>query len=74
MSNPPRFVEVRAVPIDLCQFIKFAGLAPTGGEAQMWISVGEVKLNGAVETRKRKKLFAGDRVELRGETIIVKLP
>ena len=74
MSTEPRVVVVREVPIDLCQFIKFGGLTESGGEAQMLISVGEVTLNGAVETRKRKKLFVGDQVTLHGQTLVVKLP
>jgi ribosome-associated protein len=73
MTNPQP-IEVRAVPIDLCQFIKFAGLTESGGEAQQYIAAGMVLVNGAVETRKRKKLTAGDQVTFRDQTIMVKLP
>jgi ribosome-associated protein len=66
-----RTVTVRAIPIELCQLIKFAGLADSGGEAKQLISEGMVLLNGAVETQKRKKLVAGDRVTLRDQTLIV---
>jgi ribosome-associated protein len=72
-SSSPRFVVVREVPIELCQFIKFGGLSGTGGEAKQLISCGLVLLNGVVETRKRKKLAAGDQVKANGHTIIVKL-
>ena len=72
-SPAPRTVSVRAVPIELCQFIKFAGLTDSGGEAKQAISEGRVRLNGAVETQKRKKLSAGDRVTLDGKVIIVQV-
>ena len=61
-SSSPRNVVVREVPIELCQFVKFGGLAGTGGEAKQIISSGLVLLNGVVETQKRKKLVVGDQV------------
>ena len=73
MSSSPRSVVVREVPIELCQFLKFAGLTGTGGEAKQVISQGLVQLNGAVETQKRKKLLAGDKVTYEGLTIVVAL-
>lgn len=73
MPSAPRPVVVREVPIELCQFLKFAGLAGTGGEAKQVISQGLVRLNGAVETQKRKKLSAGDQVAYDGQTIVVAL-
>ena len=73
MSSSPRSVVVREVPIELCQFLKFAGLTGTGGEAKQVISQGLVQLNGAVETQKRKKLLAGDKVTYEGQTIVVAL-
>ena len=70
-SPIPQPVIVRAVPIELCQFIKFGGLTGTGGEAKQVISSGLVTLNGAVETQKRKKLLAGDQVSYDGKTLVV---
>jgi len=70
-SAVPRPVVVREVPIELCQFIKFGGLAESGGEAKYLIAEGLVQLNGAVEMRKRRKLEAGDRVTVSGRTIVV---
>ena len=72
-SSSPRFVAVREVPIELCQFIKFGGLTGSGGEAKQLISEGRVLLNGTVETQKRKKLVVGDLVKVDGHAIIVKL-
>lgn len=72
-STTERAVTVREVPIELCQFIKFGGVAESGGEAKQLINEGLVTLNGAVETQKRKKLAAGDRVTVRGQTLIVQV-
>jgi ribosome-associated protein len=73
MPSAPQPVAVRAVPIELCQLLKFAGLTATGGEAKQVISQGLVTLNGSVETQKRKKLLAGDQVAYDGRTIVVTL-
>jgi ribosome-associated protein len=72
-SPASRSVVVREVPIELCQFLKFGGLTGTGGEAKQVISQGLVQLNGTVETQKRKKLLAGDKVTYDGQTIVVAL-
>jgi len=72
-SSPARPIAVRAVPIELCQFIKFGGLTGSGGEAKQMIGEGKVRLNGVVETQKRKQLVAGDRVTVGGESIVVQL-
>ena len=72
-SPIPLPIVVREVPIELCQFLKFGGLTGTGGEAKQVISQGLVTLNGVVETQKRKKLLAGDKVTYDGKTIVVTL-
>lgn len=74
-STPPssRTVVIRAEPIELAQFLKFAGAAESGGQAKQAITDGEVLLNGAVETRKGKKLVAGDKVTFGGETFVVQV-
>jgi ribosome-associated protein len=49
---------------DLQTFLKLAKLVQTGGEAKTLIQGGQCLLNGAPETRRAKKLFAGDKVAL----------
>ena len=66
-------VTIRREPIELCQLLKFAGLVGTGGEAKMVISQKLVSVNGEIETRKRRKLVAGDRVTIGGKTVVVSL-
>lgn len=50
--------------IRLDHFLKREGIAQTGGHAKMMIQAGEVTVNGEVETRRRRRLVAGDRVKL----------
>jgi ribosome-associated protein len=54
-------------PIRLDQFLKHLGAVGTGGHAKVVIQAGEVTLNGAVETRRRKQLSPGDIVAYAGE-------
>ena len=42
---------------------------PSGGVAKLAIESGDVMVNGVVETRKRKKMMAGDVIEFNGEKI-----
>ena len=59
--------EPNAGPIEilrLADLLKRRGLVGTGGEAKIRIQSGEVTLNGEVETRRRKQLSIGDRVQL----------
>lgn len=60
-------------PLALDQFLKLCGIVGTGGQAKQLIQGGEVIVNGAVETRRRKKLALGDRVEVAGEVFEVDL-
>jgi len=57
--------------IPMIQLLKAAHLVQTGGEAQIVVTEGEVKYNGAIDYRKRLKVKKGDTVEFRGETIKV---
>ncbi|GGQ95278.1 RNA-binding S4 domain-containing protein [Deinococcus ruber] len=57
--------------IDLQDYLKFAGLVGTGGEAKFLIQTGEVRLNGEVEIRRRKKIRRGDVIQLDGQEHVV---
>lgn len=57
--------------IRLDDYLKFCGVVGTGGQAKILIQSGEVLVNGEVETRRRKQLQLGDRIELLGETFVV---
>jgi ribosome-associated protein len=57
--------------ITLNDALKLSGLAPTGGQAKMLIQGGQVKVNGEVETRRKKQLQAGDVIEVGGEEFVI---
>ncbi len=57
--------------VELCNLLKLKGLCDSGGVAKAVIGLGQVKVNGAVESRKRCKILAGQTVEFRGKTILV---
>ncbi|NLT72881.1 MAG: RNA-binding S4 domain-containing protein [Chloroflexi bacterium] len=59
--------------IRLDQFLKLVGLVKSGGEAKHLIQNGEVLLNGGQETRRSKKLHAGDVVTLGDYEVTVEL-
>ncbi len=64
-----RNVIINKEPVELYKILKFEGLVPSGGVAKLAIESGDVKLNGEVETRKRKKIVAGDVIEFNGEIL-----
>ncbi len=54
--------ELRGDHITLDALLKATGLAPSGGMAKMAIAAGGVQVNGEPETRRGRKLRAGDLV------------
>ena len=68
-----RVVEITSEPVELYKILKFEGMAASGGEAKQLISEGHVLVNGKVETRKRKKIVAGDTIEFEQEIIRIQL-
>jgi len=71
---PVEFELGSAEPIELGSLLKFVGLVGTGGEAKHRVQSGEVRVNGQVETRRGRKLVAGDRVEARGRLVLLVAP
>jgi ribosome-associated protein len=55
--------ELESEFVELYKILKFEGLADSGGNAKQAISDGLVSVNGEVETRKRKKIRAGDQID-----------
>jgi ribosome-associated protein len=68
-----RIVEITQQPVELYKILKFEGLAASGAEAKTVIADGLVKVNDVTETRKRKKIVAGDTIEFGGEKILIQL-
>jgi ribosome-associated protein len=66
-------LQIHSQPIELCNVLKLHGMVSSGGMAKAEIATGQVRVNGEIETRKRKKIVSGDVVEYRAESVRVVL-
>ena len=66
-------LEISDEPIELYKILKIEGMVSSGGAAKIEVAEGKVLVNGAVETRKRKKIVSGDVIEYGSEKIRIKL-
>jgi len=64
-----RVVQISREPIELYKILKIENMVNSGGEAKAVIAEGLVRVNGEIETRKRKKIISGDVVEFGDEII-----
>lgn len=64
-----RVVNIKKEFVELYKILKFENLAASGGEAKYLINEGFVRVNGSIETRKRKKIVPGDIIETGGVVI-----
>lgn len=55
--------------IALCDLLKLAGLAESGGRAKAAVAAGLVLRNGGVETRKTAKIRGGEVIEYNGAVL-----
>ena len=65
-------VRIGSDSIRLGQFLKFAGLIDSGGDAKEAIIDGYVQVNGDVERRRGRQLVDGDHVTFDGRTVRVR--
>jgi ribosome-associated protein len=65
----PRDFALRGEHITLDALLKATGLASSGGEAKMLIVQGQLRVNGEVETRRGRKLRAGDEVQFAAQRV-----
>jgi ribosome-associated protein len=54
--------------VELCDLLKLEGWSESGAQAKIAIADGLVKVDGAVETRKRCKIVAGQTVSFEGQS------
>jgi ribosome-associated protein len=64
-------IEIIKEPVELYKILKFESIVSSGGEAKAVIADGQVLVNNDIETRKRKKIVAGDIIEFMNEKFIV---
>lgn len=63
--------ELKGEFIELCNLLKLAGVANSGGQGKMMVSDGIVQVDGTIETRRTAKIRAGQVVECLGQKIVV---
>jgi len=63
--------EVKGEFIELCNLLKLAGIANSGGQGKLMVSDGIVQVDGVTETRRTAKIRAGQVVECMGQKILV---
>lgn len=66
-----KFELTKTDHIALCDLLKIVRLCDSGAVAKHVIAEGKVRVNGAVELRKRAKITANQIVEYNGEQIKV---
>ena len=66
-------VHINREPVELYKILKFEGMNESGAEAKIAVASGLVKVNGAIETRKRKKIVSGDIIMYNNEKMYVRL-
>ena len=71
-SEPIDDVSIGGEMIRLGQFLKFAGLLDSGGDAKEFIIDGYVKVNAEIERRRGRQLRDGDLVTVGGRTVRVR--
>lgn len=66
--------DLRGEHITLDALLKATGLAPSGGAAKVMIAEGAVQVDGAVETRRGRKLRAGMVVAVGDQAVTIQQP
>lgn len=73
VMNNMKDILINKEPVELFKILKFEGIASSGAEAKDVIAAGTVSVNGIIEKQKRKKMVAGDTIEIHGQTFRLKL-
>ena len=74
VAHPPDIIKTAPIEteyIELDKLLKREDVAASGGEARYLIGQGLARVNGEMETRKRRKLYPGDLVRCQGVTLLV---
>ena len=59
-------IVIHTESIQLDQLLKWAGIAESGGQGKLLLEDKLVMVNGHLETARRRRLFVGDTVEVKG--------
>lgn len=72
-DNIVDIIQINSEPVELCKILKFGGMALSGGSAKHMISNNEILVNNQLETKKRKKLMAGDIISIGKKSYVLAL-
>ena len=64
MNKKTEKITITSDFITLGQFLKYADVISTGGEAKLFLQENEVIINGENDNRRGRKLRDGDKVEI----------
>ena len=64
MNKKTEKITITSEFITLGQFLKYADVISTGGEAKSFLQENEVIINGETDNRRGRKLRDGDKVEI----------
>ncbi len=64
-------IKLESDYIKLDQFLKFCGMAQTGGQAKMMIADGLVKVNGEITRQRGKKIRKNDKIIVDEEHLFI---
>jgi len=63
--------QLKSEHVRLCDLLKLAGIADSGGQGKQLVAAGEVTVDGQPESRKAAKIRAGQTVDCRGVKVVV---
>lgn len=66
-----REFQLKDESVRLCDLLKLAGIADSGGQGKHMVADGAVTVDGRAESRKTAKIRAGQTVECLGVRIVV---
>ena len=65
-------IKISSEFITLGQFLKFADIIESGGEAKLFLSQNDVFINDELDVRRGRKIRPGDKVVILGESYLIK--
>lgn len=64
--------KIKTIYITLGQWLKFQSLVSSGGEVKIFLDTQTVMVNGERETRRGRKLYSGDVIDIDEESYLIK--
>ena len=71
MDYTEKNIQIKGNFITLGQFLKLADVIFSGGEAKVFLKREEVYVNDALEERRGRKLYKGDKVQVQDKLFVI---